>query len=227
MILALIAVALSAVATFWAGYAQNRERVLSADQRAAFEKQLREKTEEIAGLQKTVLANVTGGDSYPRFTVIQGKTTGDRALIAVLNEGDHPLFDVQMTIVDLVLSRDALSSGPLKYEDFLVGRQNVALGNLGPHQALDLGLFQLPKERDYLEMNVFFTARNGFSATRVLGKRIGDGWQFALRTTRDGMTATSYEIDDLYPRRPDGTVDWEVIPGTDRPTRRQTSMAKD
>jgi hypothetical protein len=64
MILVLPGAFLSAIGAFLAAYRDNQEKIQSANQRAQFERELRTKSDEIAGLNRQIAQSITGGDSY-------------------------------------------------------------------------------------------------------------------------------------------------------------------
>jgi len=111
MVLVLIGGVLSAVGAFVATMRQNQEKAQSATQRAQFEKGLREKSDEIAELNKQIAAQVTGGDSYcTLFVSAPGKDSNQSGII-LISHGQYPVYDVSVKIPISLATKRAKFNG--------------------------------------------------------------------------------------------------------------------
>jgi hypothetical protein len=78
----------------------------SSGERVEFERGLREKSDEIADLNRQIAASVTGGDSFPYLTFASLGIAGpNAAILTLLNKSEHPLYEVNGYIADLQESR--------------------------------------------------------------------------------------------------------------------------
>jgi hypothetical protein len=202
--LVLVGAILSAIGAFWAASKQQRLVTQAAQERARFEQELRAKSDEIASLNRQIVATVTGGDGFCYLDVIQ---EGSNFVLLLLNDGNYPLYDISVRVVDVeTLNR----LGKLLPASVAMSRSQIvfAAGNLGPKQVNLIG--RLPPDwAKVLDLNIFIGARNGF-VSELLRRRLIDGeWQRAIKVTRDMDNQVVYEkVHPKYPRDPSGQVEW-------------------
>jgi hypothetical protein len=194
--LILIGSIFAAIGALWASH-----------QQATFERQLREKSDEIAALNRRLLAEVTGGDSFPSLSLLleNDKNTG---LLVVQHHGDHPLFDVSARLVDLEKFDAIAKQQKLTFEYFTSADTYLQLGTLVPGFVNVRGNVEIGSY-NRRGFNIFFVARNGgFTESYRLAKVHGS-WTSAKRVTcdRDGKVLLE-EIRDDFPRSSDGHVEW-------------------
>src|ERR1700752_1579874 len=99
MILVLLGAIFGALGVFLATFRQNQEKVQSAQQRAQFESELRAKSDEIAKLNQTIAGWITGGEIHGYLQL--GNANRNNALLAIIHQGNYPMYDVTLRIVDL------------------------------------------------------------------------------------------------------------------------------
>ena len=141
--LILIGAILAAIGAFWA-----------SQQQGNFERELRTKSDEIAGLNRKIANLVTGGDSFCYLAIGSIDPKTNRGIPVVIHQGEHPLFDINMRIVDLQKFRKIKD---YTWTSFSQTQMNLAIGNIakGTVQAMNpLDLGSSP-ERDF---NIFFIA---------------------------------------------------------------------
>ena len=206
MILVLVGGLLAATGAFMATLKQNQEKLASATERAKFESDLRAKSEEIAELNKKIAASVTGGSSF-----CYALPFGDRAgKFIVTNDGDFPLYDVSVRIVDLD-EFEKMIQGAYSIEDLT--RNTLQIGNLAPRSASAFGPLPGDWDRDYIRLNLFFSARNGFVTQELRLRRVDGTRRRASRVKRslpDGSTELVHtHVDDEFPRESDGSIAWD------------------
>jgi hypothetical protein len=206
VLLVLVGSITAAVGVFLVTIRQAQERALAAVTRAQAEKDLREKSDEIARLNRRIADLVTGGTGFAYLSL--AVRDGNAFRVAVVNNGDTPLYDVGGRIVDL----EEFNALPINNkQSFLLNpAHQFTVGDLGAHQTriiccLDLGA------GDAKDYNIFFSARNGFVTQLLRCRRTPAGWRTATRVIRTGeKREVLYEkVDEGFPRGPNGEIPWE------------------
>jgi hypothetical protein len=182
---------IAAIGAVWAAYDQTKSS-----------KQLQEKSEEIARLNRETANTVTGGDSFCYLMPIGNAP--DR--VSVIHSGKYPLYDVSVQLVDLddpAFSKPTFSS---------IGANTITIGNIPPNSIQVLGsVIKLTGDRKRL--NIFFSARNGFYTQQLRMRLVNGEWKSATRVTRnlaDGKRETLHtQVQPEYPKENDGSVDWK------------------
>ncbi len=183
-----IGVIISALGALWAARQQGK----SAEA-------LRNKSDEIAALNREIAQSIIGGDSFCYLSVSPLKQPDDQALLTLVHQGKYPLYDLGVRIVDVdkfqqVVSRDFSALDLFKIDT------NVSVGNLAVGQAAMIGNMRLPSLHE-LRFNIFFSARNGFFVQLLRLRKVNGVWRQAIRVTRrhDGPEAVILEkIDSEY-----------------------------
>ena len=193
--LILLGAFLSATGALWA-----------SQQQGEFERHLREKSEEIAQLNREVANLVTGGNSFCYMAVSTINPESNIGLLSFIHNGDHPMFNVAARIVDLE-EFDKLKDH-INIHNFQQADINMSIGDFSKGAALVRGPFPLGKgnKRDF---NIFFSARNGWFNQLLRFRKVDGHWAQATRVERDGEIL--YErIDDNYPKEKNGLVNWNA-----------------
>lgn len=204
MILVCVGAILSVIGTFWATYDQ-----------AKGERELKEKTEEIARLNAELAATVTGGNAFPSITVVSSKgSIPDNPNLIVSNDGKYPLYDVAIRIVDLDVFHEKVEANPEStIEDVFAAQFTASLGNIAPNQIAHVGRLQLPKEKDLKGYNFFISARNGAVTQEFRFRRVGGTWRAATRISKEDLNGSRVilreAIDNGFPRNAEGSVTWQ------------------
>lgn len=230
-----------ALGGFWASHRQEVEKTKSALEKAEFERELRrrgdeqiilqrnllEKTNEIAGLyrdiakksqiisnksdeitnlNREILATGIGGESFCYMSTMLKQGIPNFVLV---HQGKYPLYDLHARIVDLDKFEEFVKPAPT-LENLQKSEVNVTLGNIAPNQANFLTAISFyPKQAS--RFNIFFSARNGFFTQILRIKKVGTEWKTALKVTREknGKEETFFEkIDDGYPLNEKGLIQW-------------------
>ncbi|MGO9019418.1 MAG: hypothetical protein ACLQVJ_13825 [Syntrophobacteraceae bacterium] len=207
MVLVLTGALLSASGAFWANYRQNQEKMLSANQRAQFEADLRAKSDEIAEINKQIAATVTGGDSFCYLMISNIDDKTGTGILLLLHQGLYPLYDVQAQITDV----QEFEKRDKKNDNLLwksrPGSTDLSIGNFaeGARIFSTISLGQTDK-RDFI---VSFNARNGFWTQWLKFRFVNGKWFSATKVQKVSVNEPVYaEIEDGYPRGPDGQVEW-------------------
>jgi hypothetical protein len=212
MALLLLGAVASAVGATMTAYQTNRERAENAEKQAAAERVLREKTEEIARLNREIAASVTGGSAFPYMSVA-GEPGGipDNPMVTLHNDSGYPLYDLSFRLVDFDEADKLKGRKTVSFEEVLGTVRGV--GNVGPKQIVFIGrILPLSMTATRKTFNVFFTARNGSFSQHFQFRRIEGHWQVATKMSRDlpdNKSEPIYErVDPLFPKLPDGSPDW-------------------
>jgi hypothetical protein len=136
----------------------------SAIEREQFEHELRQRSDEIADLNRKIAASVTGGDSFCFLTLGTWEDVPDRALLMIIHQGEHPLYDVTATIVDVQKFQREVAAGQVALNR--PSTTSFPVGNMSPTSSQVLGEHWPLPGADEQAYNVFFNARNGSSHKR-------------------------------------------------------------
>ncbi|MBV9928513.1 MAG: hypothetical protein JOZ96_26090 [Acidobacteria bacterium] len=152
---------------------------------------------------------VTGGDSYCYLNAFG--TANYRDLI-LIHQGDFPLYDLQIRVVDLDKFDEITKANPNPSREQLSKAEYVHyLGTLNPNQAHIIGNLRLPTDKDEKGYNVFILARNGEFSEPLRFHRANGMWLQAFRVEKSGENPPKTlieKIDDGFPRNEKGNIDW-------------------
>ncbi len=194
-----IGVVMSASSALWASVRQTQS-----------ERELRVRSDEIAELNRTIAASVTGGDSFCYLTPTLGDGTTNSPILMLVHEGEYPLYDVGIRMVNLERAAAVEEGEVLTYEMATQADTVYNPGNLSPNQARVLGSLELPNEEQQ-SYNVFIGARNGFVTQLIRLRHINGRWKKALKVVRDyeGEELVLLEkVDPEFPLDETGQVQW-------------------
>ncbi len=228
--LVFIGVVLSISRALLSGWATHR----ASERRANFEKQLREKSEEIskksdaianknaeiAELNKQIAATVSGGDNYSYVQISPPRGNSQVCEVYLVNAGTYPVYDVSVTVEDmerfLELSRAAPpTSSAMQMGQFLAGAATVyPPRTIGPKKSMPLGMLQFPDSdtKDYKAYNVDITARNCSVGQEIRFRRVEGEWKTAVKTLIihdfDKRSERKEMVDPKFPRDSTGKPLW-------------------
>jgi hypothetical protein len=161
-------------------------------------------------LNRQIAASVTGGDGFPCLTFASLLVAGpNSAILTLLNQGEHPLYEVNGYIADLQESRQVSDKEQVPAWTWF---KNIQGGNMSPNSARPLFDWQLP-ETDEQDYNVFLNARNGFFTQLVRLRRVDGSWRVATRVRKqfangDESPTLFLDVDAGFPLNERGEVDW-------------------
>lgn len=182
--------------------------VLAAYQQSLSEKQLRQKSEEIAELNKRIAQSITGGDSFAYITPTFLMGSSKSALLTLVHQGEYPLYDLNIRIVDL----DKFEKVKQRYslQDMQKDEMHFSVSNLAPNEASFLSRVHI--QSNTMRWNIFFSARNGFFTELLRVCKVGSEWKVALKvmnTPTSGEAKTLIQqVDKGFPLNPAGQVTW-------------------
>ncbi|QSV13273.1 hypothetical protein CGI80_00475 [Vibrio parahaemolyticus] len=187
---------ISATGAIWASIEQTKN-----------EQALRKKSEEIADLNKEISKSITGGDSFPYLLPSSQSGTSYPESLMIINEGKHPLYDVNLHVVDIDELETELAK-PKGQSNLLNVGINVEVGNVSPGVAVFSGISM--HEKDYTRLTIQFSARNGHFSQALRIIKVGSEYKTAFNVTKDGASIeTIFEkIGEGYPLNDNGEVNW-------------------
>ncbi len=219
MILILGGALLSATGIFLSTLRQNEEKIISANARLEFEKDLREKNNEIANLNKQIAATVTGGDSYCHLMVTSPGLKSKVADLLLMHEGKYPVYDVSIKIDDVDYMMQLLHAGQesgqipadsisQSMRALSAASKIIQVGNVGVGQAImPIASLDMP-ETDSKSYNVTINARNGSVFHVVRFRRVDGKWKMAIRVSNNGKVIKE-SADPEFPRKANGDIEWD------------------
>lgn len=190
--LILVGVVLSAIGAFWA-----------TQQQVKFERDLRTKSDEIAGLNREIANLFTGGDSLCYIAIANLDPNTNRGNLTLVHQGNYPTFDINARMVDLQKLKEIKD---YTLTNIKSAETTLRIGSLIKGTAMMFSPFDLGSrpERDF---NIFFISRNG-QFTQFLRMRKIDGiWFTATKVERDGKVIFE-KIDKGFPKADEGQVKW-------------------
>ncbi|MDD5681106.1 MAG: hypothetical protein PHI59_07675 [Candidatus Omnitrophica bacterium] len=175
-------------------------------------------TKEISQLNKKIAADLTGGDCYCYFFISRPGKNSNIIDLMLMNDGDCPIYDISVKIDDveklLEISSSEMAAGKLPYDSMTLlnsahGKASIfmQLGNLGPHQCIQLNGIQIPPNVNKKSYNIYITARNGSITQIVRYRRVNDEWKIASKIIKGGEVIKE-DIDPGFPHNDKGKIDW-------------------
>lgn len=148
----------------------------------------------LAEASKEIHNNLTGGDSYCRMDLGNINYTGDEGYLVFFVEGKYPLSSIQARIVDL----NYFDATGLTVED--LSKNVVNIGTLQPNKAFVTNKKHPLDKRKGVNLNIFFSANNGYVNQLIRMRYINNKWLSATRilTMMEGKVLFE-EIDPNYP----------------------------
>lgn len=153
-----------------------------------------------------MIAHISGGDSFPWILYGMPERSSDTGMLMAFHQGEHPLYDVAVRIVDLrklkqILGNPSLAS--LAYAD-----TNIKIGNMIPSHVQTIQPWTLENAPEH-SYNIFISARNGNFTQFLRLKKINNSWTSATKIMNTNGKILHEDIDENYPRDPEGNVIWE------------------
>jgi hypothetical protein len=176
-------------------------------------------------LERTI-SSITGGASYAflmPFASVEpdakgGHIRGRINSLALISEGDDPVYDLHVVLEDVSKQGEAAkreferSGGKTLSTDVFFGsdvRQVWTPGNLPARTFYyQFAMLTLPEDRDMQQYHWTISARNGQTFGEINFVRTTAGWRSASRVVRE-RTVVKEDVDQEYPRDPDGRVKWQ------------------
>jgi hypothetical protein len=185
--------------------------VLASIDQSKSERALRQKSDEIATLNKQISQSITGGDSFAYLgpSYVSGGAFPESLML--IHEGKFPVYDVSFRVVDLD-DFEAELKKPAETANILSVGVNQTVGNLSPRSALFTGI--TVRERPFVRLTIQISARNGHFVQSIRIKKVGESYKTANRVSKTdeaGKDSVIYEkVDDGFPLDQNGHVNWSA-----------------
>lgn len=141
-----------------------------------------------------IYENLTGGDSYCRMQIGSINIPNDIGYLYFFVEGKNPLNRVQARIVDL----NTFNEQPMTFGN--LNKNIIELGTLDPDKVLATETTIKLNKTKGVNLNVFFSAGNGFTNQQIRMRFAKGKWQVATQITNVTGTKELYKkIDPDYP----------------------------
>jgi hypothetical protein len=153
-----------------------------------------------------MIDHISGGNSFPYIMIASVNSEINMGRLMVIHNGEHPLYDVNVRIVDL--NKFSTIQENITLESMSTCESNIVIGNLTPSHASVLQNWKIDgvNEQSY---NVFFTARNGGFTQLIRMKKIDGTWLTATKVSDRQNNILHEQIDQNYPKNISNEVDWE------------------
>lgn len=152
-----------------------------------------------------MICHITGGDSFPYFQIGMLDNKKNTGVLMSIQEGEHPLYDVNARIVDLQKFeqvKNNLSLANMSYSDIY-----ISIGNMIPSHARMIQPWKIHNEPTQ-SYNVFLTARNGNFTQLIRLNKINGAWISATKVIKTDDEVLYENVDNNFPRDVDGNVCW-------------------
>ena len=171
------------------------------------EKYLKEKNQEIANLNKKISMSITGGDSFCYIGHPLDGSQGDKLIATIVQQGEYPLYDVNIRMLDLEKSDLWQKKGLTFIEAMNKSQTIINVGNMPASSAQMIGTLDLTNQ-NRMRYNVFIGARNGFITQLIRLKKVDGIWKGAIKVERNGKKLRE-KVDPDYPRNGQEEIDWK------------------
>lgn len=187
---------ISATGAIWASIEQSKS-----------EKALREKSDEIAELNKEISKSITGGDSFVYISPSHLTGSDFPESLMIVHQGKHPIYDLSIRVVD-VDDFNAELAKPEGHKNLLNVGVNSVVGNISPNTAAFSGISM--KEKENTKLTIQFNARNGHFSEVVHIRKVGDQYKTALKVSKFGESSDQIfeKVDEGFPLNDRGEVEW-------------------
>ncbi len=161
-----------------ANYRANKEKLQAAIREKDFTNELLAKNDEISKLSIYNLDMLTGGDSFPFLDPTFNVSSPEQMDFWLVNGGQYPLYDVTVTIIDLIKLRQITEKrkssefkGPIFSNDFT---SKINVGNMRPAEiAIDFLSVKTPTIGE-IKYQIEIVSRNCFVEQIIHAKFSGE-----------------------------------------------------
>jgi|LQYC01.1.fsa_nt_gi hypothetical protein len=179
--------------------------VLAAQQKAAFERELRIKSDEIATLNKEIVKILRSDGSFCYLTIGNLDTNTNVGLLMVVHQGEYPIHNVNARLVDL--QEFEKIKNKMNIYNFTQSDTNIPIGSMIKNTSSTLGRFDLGKSSNR-DFNIFFSANNGLFTELLRLRKVDGKWLSAIKVQKEGKVIFE-KIDSNFPRTNKGEIDWK------------------
>jgi len=147
-----------------------------------------------------IFSQITGGDSYCYVCFTQNYL-GENNL-TILHQGQYPLYDLTVRIVDLDKFDESTDSLERAHEY----QKIFSIGTMLPNQSNNLCTITLSNQEISKRFNIFFSARNGMFQELLRLKNVNNEWVSAIKVDRGKTLLES--VSENFPKNGNEEVEW-------------------
>jgi hypothetical protein len=162
-----------------------------------------------------ITKQLTGGDSYCYIQFAFPVSSDNLIMVWLKNEGDYPLYDTQVRMVDLHKFHNLEWSVPMPEEEVKKAEALFSFGTIGPHNIAELARIETPAELDAYGVNIWIHTRYKEYVQEARFRRFEGRWRLAHRLfeqTDQGQLLIFEEISKEFPSTSSAEEIWEFAP---------------
>lgn len=124
--------------------------------------------EKISELNEFIAASVTGGETFPYISVLFASTPRGLILFNLMSEGENPLYDIGVNIIDNDRAKELISKiQNLTDDDYKQWITSLHINNFRPHEVQEIGKFMISSTEAERNFTVELIARNGYFKQQI------------------------------------------------------------
>lgn len=158
---------------------------------------------------------LTGGDSYCYIQFAFPVGSDNQILLWLTNDGDYPLYDTQIRMVDLHKFHNLQWKVPMPAEELEKAETLTTFGTIGPHSVAMLGSIATPAEVNTYGFNIWIHTRYREFVQEARFKRFDERWRLAHRLfeqTDQGNKLILEKVSDEFLNSGSAQKIWEFTP---------------
>jgi hypothetical protein len=162
-----------------------------------------------------ITKQLTGGDSYCYVQFGFPVTSDNLILVWLKNDGDYPLYDAQVRMVDLHKFHRLQWIVPMPEEEVKKAETLISFGTIAPRSIAELGRIETPTELDAYGFNIWIHTRYREFVQEARFKRFEGRWRLAHRLfeqTDQGKILIFEEIPRQFLDTGSAEEIWEYAP---------------
>jgi hypothetical protein len=162
-----------------------------------------------------ITKQLTGGDSYCYIQFAFPVSSDNLIMVWLKNEGDYPLYDTQVRMVDLHKFHNLEWSVPMPEEEVKKAETLFSFGTIGPHNIAELARIETPAELDAYGVNIWIHTRYKEYVQEARFRRFEGRWRLAHRLfeqTDQGQLLLFEEIPKEFLGTSSAEEIWEFAP---------------
>jgi hypothetical protein len=171
--------------------------------------------QDLTGRLDEITNQLTGGDSYCYIRFAFPVSSDNQIMAWLENEGDYPIYNTQVRMVDLYKFLILQWSAPMPEEELEKAETLISFGTVAPHSIARLSTITTPEELDAYGFNVWIHTRYRQFVQEARFKRIEGRWRLAHRLfeqTDQGEKLIFEEISKGFPSAGSAQEIWEFAP---------------
>ena len=173
--------------------------------------------EDLTNRLDEITNQLTGGDSYCYVRFAFPLSSDNLIMVWLENDGDYPLYDTQVRMVDLHKFHNLEWSVPMPEEEVKKAETLFSFGTIGPHSIAELARIETPAELDAYGFNIWIHTRYKEFVQEARFKRFEGRWRLAHRLferTDQGKRLMFEETAQEFLETGSAQEVWEFVPSS-------------